>query len=43
MTKELYWMETELESPYHQFNYYDQESEVQESVAKASAWFSSKM
>ena len=41
--KELHWMETELESPFHQFNYYDQESEVQESVAKASAWFSSKM
>ena len=41
--KELHWMETELESPYHQFDYYDQESEVQESVAKASAWFGSKM
>ncbi len=41
--KELHWMQTELESPFHQFNYYDQDSEVEESVAKASAWFSSKM
>ena len=41
--KELHWMDTELESPFHQFNYYDQESEVTESVTKASDWFSSKM
>lgn len=41
--KELHWMDTELESPFHQFNYYDQESEVSESVAKAANWFSSKM
>lgn len=41
--KELHWMETELESPYHQFNYYDQEAEVTESVTKASEWFSRKM
>ena len=41
--KKLYWMDTELESPYHQFNYYDQDSEVNESVAEASKWFASKM
>ncbi len=41
--KELHWMETELESPFHQFNYYDQDAEVEESVTKASAWFRSKM
>ena len=41
--KELYWMETELESPFHQFSYYDQEAEVQESVTQASKWFSDKM
>ncbi len=41
--KELYWMETELESPYHQFSYYDQDSEVNESVRQASRWFNSKM
>jgi len=41
--KELHWMETELESPYHQFKYYDQEDEVSESITEASAWFKSKM
>jgi len=41
--KKLYWMDTELESPYHQFNYYDQDSEVNDSVAEASKWFASKM
>ncbi len=41
--KELHWMETELESPYHQFNYYDQEAEVKESIEEASKWFSQKM
>ena len=41
--KKLYWMETELESPYHQFNYYDQDVEVNESVAKVSDWFRTKM
>ncbi len=41
--KRLHWMETDLESPYHQFNYYDQDAEVNESVAEASKWFSEKM
>ncbi|MEM8895812.1 MAG: alpha/beta fold hydrolase [Bacteroidota bacterium] len=41
--KKLHWMETELESPYHQFNYYDQDAEVNESVAEASSWFKTKM
>ena len=41
--KKLHWMETELESPYHQFNYYDQDAEVNESVTQASAWFKGKM
>ena len=41
--KELYWMETDLESPFHQFSYYDQQVEVEESVAKASKWFAQKM
>ena len=41
--KELHWMSTDLESPFHQFNYYDQEAEVNESVEKASAWFTSKL
>lgn len=41
--KELHWMETELESPYHQFSYYDQPAEVTEAVREATAWFKSKM
>ena len=41
--KKLHWMDTELESPYHQFSYYDQEAEVSESVAEASDWFMTKM
>ncbi len=41
--KKLYWMETELESPYHQFSYYDQDSEVNESVSEAAKWFREKM
>ncbi len=41
--KKLHWMETELESPFHQFNYYDQEAEVNESVSQASKWFATKM
>ncbi|UTW62448.1 alpha/beta fold hydrolase [bacterium SCSIO 12741] len=41
--KKLHWMETELESPYHQFNYYDQDAEVNESVGEASAWFQAKL
>jgi len=41
--KKLHWMETELESPYHQFRYYDQEAEVDEAVSEATEWFRSKM
>ncbi len=41
--KKLHWMETELESPYHQFNYYDQASEVAESVEEATKWFNQKL
>ena len=41
--KRLHWMETELESPYHQFSYYDQDDEVKEAVSEASKWFSEKM
>ena len=41
--KELYWMETELESPYHQFNFYDQETEVNESVEQAKQWFTKRL
>ncbi len=41
--KKLHWMETTLESPYHQFNYYDQEAEISESVAEATKWFQQKI
>lgn len=41
--KKLHWMETELESPFHQFNYYDQDAEVNESVKEATEWFGMKM
>ncbi|NBC58093.1 MAG: alpha/beta fold hydrolase [Bacteroidetes bacterium] len=41
--KKLHWMETVLESPYHQFSYYDQDKEVNESVNEASKWFRAKM
>lgn len=37
--KELHWMETDLQSPYHQFNFYDQPDEVNESIEKATKWF----
>ncbi len=41
--KKLHWMETELESPFHQFNYYDQDQEVAEVVKEAEKWFKNKM
>jgi len=41
--KKLHWMKTELQSPYHQFNYYDQETEVNEAISEASKWFRLKL
>lgn len=41
--KQLHWMDTDLDSPFHQFNYYDQTAEVNESIEKAAQWFSAKM
>ena len=41
--KKLHWIKTELESPYHQFSFYDQDNEVNESVEIASKWFKRKM
>jgi len=41
--KKLHWMETDLDSPYHQFNYYDQESEVKEVISEATKWFGQKL
>ncbi len=36
--KELIWMDTDLESPFHQFSFYDQEKEVNEAVEVAAEW-----
>ena len=41
--KKLYWMDTALESPYHQFEYYDQDTEVNAAVNEAMQWFTQKM
>ncbi|MEO1261194.1 MAG: alpha/beta hydrolase [Bacteroidota bacterium] len=41
--KKLHWIETEMESPFHQFNFYDQEKEVTEAVGQATSWFREKL
>lgn len=41
--KKLHWIETELESPYHQFDFYDSDEEVNESIAQAKQWFSQNL
>lgn len=41
--KFLYWIDTELESPLHQFSFYDQSPEVNESVAQAQQWLADKL
>ncbi|MGH1362270.1 MAG: alpha/beta hydrolase [Calditrichia bacterium] len=41
--KKLHWMDTDLDSPFDQFSYYDQEGRVNESVVEASRWFDQKM
>jgi uncharacterized protein len=41
--KKLYWMKTDLQSPFHQFNYYDQEPEVSEVVLEATKWFKARL
>jgi fermentation-respiration switch protein FrsA (DUF1100 family) len=43
MDKKLDWLETDLDSPLQQFNFYDQEKEVSLTVAKASQWFREKL
>ena len=34
--KKLIWLDTELQSPFHQFNFYDQEAEVNLVVKEVS-------
>lgn len=41
--KRLDWIDTELESPMQQFNFYDQEDEVSLAVEKASQWYQVKL
>ena len=41
--KKLHWIETELETPFHQFNFYDQPAEVKTVVEEASKWFNEKL
>ncbi|MEM7206452.1 MAG: alpha/beta fold hydrolase [Pseudomonadota bacterium] len=41
--KKLHWIETELESPFHQFSFYDQDAEVNESIEQAKSWFAQKL
>ena len=41
--KALHWMQTELDSPYHQFNFYDQTAEVNESIEQAQQWFNKSL
>ena len=37
--KELVWMDTELQSPFHQFSFYDQEAEMSAVVENGARWF----
>ena len=41
--KVLHWIDTDLDSPFHQFSFYDQEAEVNESIEQASGWFNQKL
>lgn len=37
--KQLEWLETEMDSPMQQFNFYDQDYEVNVAIEKGTAWF----
>jgi len=41
--KKLHWVETKLQTPFHQFNFYDQEQEVTEAVLEATKWFKTNL
>lgn len=41
--KKLDWVETSLDSPMQQFNFYDQETEVNLAIDKATKWFNEKL
>ncbi len=41
--KKLIWVETQLASPMHQFNFYDQEEEVGLATGEIAKWFEEKL
>ena len=41
--KRLHWVDTELDSPFHQFDFYDQDEEVNGSVKEAAKWFTQNL
>lgn len=41
--KKLHWIDTDLQSPFHQFKFYDQKEEVEETVEQAAFWFREKL
>lgn len=41
--KKLEWVETELDSPLQQFNFYDQEKEVGMTIEMGAEWFKTKL
>lgn len=41
--KELIWLETELDSPMQQFNFYDQDYEVNLAIDRAAKWYQEKL
>lgn len=41
--KQLVWIDTELESPMQQFNFNDQDKEVNLAVEKGTDWFKKKL
>ena len=41
--KKMVWIDTDLESPMHQFSFYDQADEVLTVVDNGAQWFLSKL
>lgn len=41
--KKLIWFETQMQSPMHQFSFYDQNKEVEESIINAVKWYRDKL
>ncbi|BBM89653.1 hypothetical protein COTS27_01359 [Spirochaetota bacterium] len=41
--KKLHWMQSDLEPPFDQFNFYDQATQVNETIDEATKWFTQKL